>query len=175
MIKAIKTQFPGVEILRPEIHTDIRGCFTKYLSSFIVKEYDFTVKEVFFSSSNKNVIRGMHYQEKPFAQRKLVFCLSGECTDVCVDINFKKPSFGQTFSHKLAPFGDALLIEGDIAHGFIANQDNTVMGYIVDEYYEQTADCGIAWNSIKYDWGVLNPILSRRDQLHKPISSLIKI
>lgn len=172
MIKCIETTIPGVRIIRSDLHIDDRGCFIKYLSSFVIEELDFTVKEVFFSVSEKNVIRGMHYQKKPFSQRKLVFCLNGACTDVCVDINTERPSFKKIFAHNLKPFGDALLIDSDIAHGFVARTDNTILGYIVDEYFDLASDSGIAWDSIDYEWDVDAPILSKRDKHHSPISKL---
>ena len=114
----------------------------------------------------------MHYQKKPFGQRKLVFCLSGSCTDVCVDINTERSTFKNVFAHNLKPFGDALLIDSDIAHGFIATSDSTILGYIVDEYFNPASDAGIAWDSIDYKWNVEEPILSTRDCLHTPISKL---
>lgn len=163
---------PGVLILRSEVYEDDRGSFIKYLSNFVIKEFDFTAKEVFFSLSQKNVIRGMHYQKKPFDQRKLVFCLSGSCTDVCVDINTERSTFKNVFTHNLKPFGDALLIDSDIAHGFVATTDSTVLGYVVDEDFDPASDSGIAWDSINYDWNVKDPIISKRDRLHGPISIL---
>lgn len=96
-MKAIKTAIEGVVIIEPRIFTDARGYF---FESFSQKEFDEKVRPIRFvqdneSKSSYGVMRGLHFQQPPFSQSKLVRCVKGRVLDVAVDIRKGSPTYGQ--------------------------------------------------------------------------------
>jgi len=157
----------GVKILRPRIFTDLRGRFVKtfHAPTFQAAGLDFTPQEEFFSVSQRNVIRGMHFQRPPDTQARLVACLTGGILDVILDLRKNSPTFGRVWSHELNPSnGELLFIPAGFAHGFLALADNTLVTYAASAVHAPVNDTGVRWDSIGFDWPVKNPIMSDRDQ-----------
>ncbi len=167
-----KTEINGVFIIEPEVIVDERGYFMEALS-----ERDFvthTGVDVRFvqdneSCSKRGVLRGLHFQRKPYTQAKLVRVVRGRVLDVAVDIRPDSPTFGEYVAVELS--GDnhrQMFIPKGFAHGYIVLENDTVFQYKCDEYYHPESEGGIAWNdpSIGIDWGVAAEeiTLSAKDQ-----------
>lgn len=156
-----------VTLLNLKKTKDSRGVFTKIyceddLENFIEK---MKIKETYYSVSQKNVIRGMHFQLPPHAHKKIVHVIQGEVLDVVVDLRKESTSYQQCFSfHLTADQPQALYIPEGFAHGFKSLKDQTLMLYQVSSCYHADSDTGISYNSIDFDWGISNPILSERDK-----------
>lgn len=121
--------------------------------------------EQYHSYSNKNVIRGMHFQLPPHDHTKLVYCASGSVTDLILDLRKSSQTYGNFF--KIAFTSDsaqALYIPSGIAHGFAAIGEPAIMVYNVTSEYEPHHDAGIHWNSFVYNCGLELPAISERDQ-----------
>jgi dTDP-4-dehydrorhamnose 3,5-epimerase len=145
---------------------DARGSFVKTFHNTILKNagIDFTLRESYFSLSNKDVIRGMHFQLPPHHHAKIVFCPQGAILDVIVDLRKGSPTYGQHYAQELsAENHKAYYIPEGFAHGFKALTDNAITYYLVSSEYDQPSDTGIRYDSIGFDWGVAEPIISGRD------------
>lgn len=148
-------------------NADVRGSFTKIFNADQFEKLGLQTeyKEIYYSTSQKDVIRGMHFQIPPHDHEKLVHVVSGSIIDVVVDLRKESPDYGKCMEFSLsADNPQALYIPKGFAHGFRSLEDNTMMLYIVSTGYAPQSDAGIAYDSIGYDWGVENPVLSERDK-----------
>lgn len=164
----------GVTSIRPDIKTDNRGKFIKNFEwdCFRGSGFYFHVVEQFFTVSRKGVLRGMHFQTPPFGHNKMVTCVAGKVLDVMVDL--RGDGFGNVTSVVLdGKYHDSVFIPEGIAHGFLSLADDSCVMYNVDKGYAPHNDCGVRWDSINFDWPVLDNyfadtryIVSERDQNH---------
>lgn len=153
--------------------TDARGDFRKLFHAKIYDDYlpGYVPREIYLTTSNKGVVRGMHFQLPPDDHGKVVICLSGKVTDVLLDLR-QGPGYGASTSVKLIPnVTNAVLIPKGIAHGFYAHEDNSAMLYLVETEYAPANDHGVLWNSFGYNWPSEEVLLSERDTEHAPLSA----
>ena len=122
-MEVARTAIPGLHTIRLDSRVDERGQLTKVFTSsgfLSALEYDFVIREQYFSISRRGVLRGMHFQRPPADHDKLVLGLEGEAVDVVVDVRKGSPSYGRVFSVLLGPSGcHGLLIPRGCAHGFL--------------------------------------------------------
>lgn len=174
------TDFRGLFVLEPKVLGDSRGYFMETYNRKTLLEagIDLSFVQDNQSSSRKGVLRGLHFQNAPHAQIKLVRVLSGSILDVAVDIRINEPTFGKHFSIELsAENKKQLLIPKGFAHGFIVLSEQAEVFYKCDELYSPDADGGIIYNdpALGIDWK-LNPdefILSDKDKNHKRLTEAI--
>lgn len=163
----------GVYLIENFIANDERGSFIKTFNAldFSEKKMQTYFKETYYSISNKNVVRGMHFQTPPFDHEKLVTVLKGSVIDVVLDIRKESSTYGKTISFELNDqTRNSVYIPTGCAHGFYSLEDGTTMLYQVADIYNQDADAGILWNSLDFNWPIRNPILSKRDSLFPQLS-----
>lgn len=155
---------------------DPRGSFVKTFNEtlFSSKNIHFEMKESFVSFSHQRVLRGMHFQTPPFSHSKLVHCLAGKAMDVLLDLRSGK-NYGRFIAlHLNAETPECVFIPPGIAHGFLAEENHTVMLYYTDTEYSPSHDTGIRWDSFGFDWNVVfSPITSTRDQNFPPFNDFI--
>lgn len=168
-MKLIKTEIEGLLIIEPTVFADQRGYF--FESFRLDKLQEFGVQEKFVqdneSKSQKNVLRGLHFQRYPFAQGKLVKVVKGGVLDVAVDIRKDSPTYGKWFSHELNEDNKTMLwIPPGFAHGFLTLRDDTIFQYKCTNYYDKASEGSIRWNDpdVNILWNVENPIVSEKDQ-----------
>ena len=126
------------------------------------------------SRSNKNVLRGLHYQ-LPKAQGKLVGVTRGEVWDVAIDIRRSSPTFGKWFGIILNDQNHTqLYIPPGFAHGFCVLSDEADFYYQCTDFYSPQHEQGVAWNDplLNIDWPVQQPILSTKDQTYPTIDQI---
>ncbi len=170
------TKFKDAWLIIPKRYEDSRGWFSesykrKFLEHSIGLDYEFDfIQDNQSLSVLSGTIRGLHYQEEPYAQTKLVQVLHGSIYDVIVDIRPESETFGQWQGFMLSDrSGEQLLVPKGFAHGFQTLIDNTRVIYKVDNPYSSLHDRGIIWNDPDLDINWLpnnNPILSEKDKLH---------
>ena len=126
-MKVIPLKIPDVKLIEPEVFEDERGFFYE---SFNQQKFNEAIgQKISFvqdnhSKSKKGVVRGLHYQEEPFAQGKLVRVIAGEVFDVAVDVRKESPTYGQWISEILTGENKKQLwIPEGFAHGFLALSD----------------------------------------------------
>ncbi len=171
-MELIPTELPGLQIIRPRIFQDARGSFVKTYHRDVFRELglNFEPREEFFSTSAKNVLRGMHFQLPPTAHAKLVYCITGRVLDVVLDLRKDSPTFGRSYGRELSAVNrEMFFIPSGFAHGFLALEDNATMVYQTSTVHSPTHDAGVRWDSFDFDWPVKNPVLSDRDQKFPPL------
>jgi len=156
----------GAYIFTMPSSADERGTFVKTFQESRLKKagIDFVLRESYFSLSKKDVIRGMHFQLPPYQHSKIVFCQQGAILDVILDLRKDSPTYLQYFADELsAENNKAYYIPEGFAHGFKSLTDDAVTYYLVSSEYNSAHDTGIRYDTIGFDWGVENPIISTRD------------
>ena len=162
----VKTDFEGLYIIQSNCFKDLRGSFNKLYNAKEFSELglNFQIKEYYYSTSKKNVIRGMHFQLPPFSHSKMINVLTGSIIDVVLDLRKSSKTFKKFFKIKIDNPNTSLFIPKGFAHGFKSLEDNTTVQYFVSSIYKPEYDTGIKYNSFGYDWGhVENQIISERD------------
>lgn len=170
------TAIDGVKTITSRRQADLRGTFTKLVHADTFAEHglrsDF--REVYYSSSKRNVIRGMHFQTPPHDHAKLVQCLAGGVIDVVVDVRRSSATFGSVLSFDLSvDWPTAVYIPAGCAHGFMATTDDALMLYSVTSVYSPPSDGGIRWDSIGFQWPCEEPIVSERDKSFAPLKDFL--
>jgi dTDP-4-dehydrorhamnose 3,5-epimerase len=163
-----RLEIPDIILIEARHFPDERGFFaeTYKLSDFAAAGVPDLFVQDNFSYSKKGAIRGLHYQNEPMAQGKLVMVCCGEIFDVAVDIRRGSPTFGRWVGHKLtAANGIMLYIPPGFAHGFSVLSEEAVVSYKVTNEYAAKLDRGIIWNDpdIGIPWQVESPVLSPKD------------
>lgn len=169
------SEIEGLLVIEPRIFEDERGVFFETYSKRILKEAGLDVDFVQDnqSSSKKGVLRGLHFQNPPYAQGKLVRVLSGSVWDVAVDIRKDSPTYGKYYALELNDRNNLMFyLPSGFAHGFYALEDNSVFSYKCTNYYHKDSEDGILWNdpTLKINWPDNQPILSDKDKLLKHFS-----
>ena len=176
-MNVIETKIEGLLILEPRVFGDDRGWF---MESFNQKTFEQILKERNLdvpqfvqdnhSFSQKNTLRGLHFQKAPYAQGKLVRVVQGKAWDVAVDIRTESKTYGQWVGVELSGENSKQFwIPEGFAHGFVALEDNTQFLYKTTNYYNKDREGAIIWNdpTLDIDWSIddLDKILvSDKDQ-----------
>ena len=138
---------------------DNRGFFQKTLTN-----YSNQISEQYFSKSNKNVLRGVHFQIPPYDQEKIITCISGKALDFIIDLRVNSKAYLKFATINLnANDGITVFIPRGYGHGFLALENNTILLYNTTTSYSADHDSGILWNSTNYKWPIIEPIISERD------------
>ena len=164
----VALDIPEVTQLSLEKFCDSRGFFCE---TFVRRNYpdiDF-LQDNLSLSADAGTVRGLHYQEPPFAQTKLVTVLHGAAFGVAVDIRRGSPTFGRWVGVELSVETlNQILIPRGFAHGFCTLVPDTMVHYKVDSYYSPQHDRGILWDdpALAIPWPVAAPkaILSDKDR-----------
>ena len=132
MMEIIETNLKGLLVIKPKVFEDERGYFFESYNYQLFKQagLDFNFVQDNQSLSHTGVLRGLHFQNNPNAQGKLVRVISGSVFDVAVDIRKKSPTYGQWFGLELTEQNKWMMyIPEGFAHGFATLQDFTVFSY----------------------------------------------
>lgn len=165
-----QTFIKDLVVLSPSVFEDERGYFFEAYNKSKLADLGIDIEFVQDnqSFSKKGTLRGLHYQNPPFAQTKLVRVLQGEIADVAVDLRKDSPTFGQHFSIVLSSENKKqLLIPHGFAHGFSVLSETAVVLYKCDQYYNKPSEGGIRYDdpTLNIDWGMdlKDAIVSEKD------------
>jgi dTDP-4-dehydrorhamnose 3,5-epimerase/CDP-3, 6-dideoxy-D-glycero-D-glycero-4-hexulose-5-epimerase len=158
---------PGLFLVESRVFRDHRGSFVKTFHEPLFASLGIPpvqVREQFWSSSARGVLRGMHFQMPPADHEKIVTCVAGRVLDVVVDLR-RGPGYGKVWSGELsADNGRILVIPKGFAHGFLSLEEGSVMHYQCSTVHTPASDAGIRWDSFGFDWPLYGaPVLSTRD------------
>lgn len=167
-MELIKTPINQLFILKPSIFKDQRGYFFESYNQqlFTKLGLQYTFVQDNQSMSKKGVIRGLHFQNPPYAQAKLVRVIQGEILDVAVDLRKESDTFGQHYQvHLSAENQLQLLIPEGFAHGFVALKENTIVQYKCTQFYKKEAEGTLIYNDpdLNINWGIDHPITTEKD------------
>ena len=173
-MEKIATKLEGVYILEPKVFGDHRGYFMETYSEKVFRELG--IDNVFVQdnesfTAQKGTLRGLHFQNDPMSQTKIVRVLQGAVMDVAVDLRKGSPTYLQWEAVELSEENKRMFyIPRGFAHGFLTLTDNVKFVYKVDNFYAPDCDRSIRFDDpqIGVTWGIKNPILSQKD-LNAPL------
>jgi dTDP-4-dehydrorhamnose 3,5-epimerase len=166
-----ETKLKGSFIIEIEKLEDERGFFAR---SWDRKEFEIRglnpnlVQCNISFNSKKGILRGMHFQNEPFEETKLVRCTKGKIFDVIVDLRNNSPSKNDWFGIELSELNHKMLyIPEGFAHGFQTLEENSEIFYQMSQEFMEKYATGIKWDSkdFKISWPILPPILSKKDEM----------
>jgi dTDP-4-dehydrorhamnose 3,5-epimerase len=171
-MKFLETRLKGVFEIHLEPKCDDRGFFAR---SWCQREFEsaglnpkLLQCNVSFNTK-KGTLRGMHYQEAPHQETKLVRCTRGAIYDVAVDLRRDSPTFKQWAGAMLsADNRNMLYIPEGCAHGFLTLEDETEVLYQMSEFYKAELGRGVRWNDPAF--GIVWPgevwVIAERDRAY---------
>jgi dTDP-4-dehydrorhamnose 3,5-epimerase len=169
-MKITPTKIKDVLIVEPEAFVDDRGLFIELYNKEKLKnlgiDADF-VQENYSFTKKSGTLRGLHFQNDPHSQAKLVCCTKGAVLDVAIDLRKYSPTYKKWVSVELTEENrKQMFIPRGFAHGFLSLSDNTEFQYKIDNYYKKESEIIVRFDDpeIGIDWGNDNPILLERDK-----------
>ncbi len=168
-MKFIETTLKSAFTIELKPFQDERGLFMR---TFCKKEFEQIGHHKEFVQMNhsinkqKGTIRGMHFQNAPFVETKLVRCIKGAIFDVIVDIRVASPTFLQWFGVELSAENKKMIyIPAGFAHGFQTLEDDTELLYHHTEFYTPTAEAGLRFDDkkLEIDWQLPPQNISEKD------------
>ena len=172
-MKFLETKIQDLYIIEPNVYADDRGYF---LESYKKDKFDELIGKSSFvqdneSKSSKGVLRGLHFQNPPFDQAKLVRCIEGKVLDVAVDIRKGSKTYGKHVALELSGENKRqLFIPRGFAHGFLVLSQSAIFAYKVDNNYAPEHEAGINWNdpklNIKWNIDESKILVSNKDANH---------
>ena len=163
-----KTELDEVLLIKPDVYSDDRGYFFESFNE--IKYWEYKIPNTFvqdnISKSQKNTIRGLHYQIGTYAQGKLCEVIYGKVLDVAVDLRRNSPTFGKYTSAILSEENHhQLWIPIGFAHGFSVISEIAIFHYKCTQFYNKEMERSIYYadEQLKIDWRNQNPILSNKD------------
>ena len=175
-MKVTPTAIPDVLVIEPRVFGDARGFF---FESWYRRDFAAAVgRDVEFvqdnhSASERNVLRGLHYQVRQ-AQGKLVRSLAGEVYDVVVDLRRSSPTFGKWIGERLSAENHRMLwVPPGFAHGFLVLSERAEFLYKTTDYYAPEHERSLLWNdpALGIEWPLAGaPLLKPRDAAGTPLA-----
>ncbi len=177
MMNVIEAYIPDLLEIELKVFSDKRGYFYESYNKEAFKQVNIDVSFVQDnqSYSRKGVLRGLHYQNPPYAQGKLARVIQGSVLDIAVDIRWGSPTYGQYHKVILSEENKKMLwMPEGFAHGFLTLEDDTVFFYKCTNFYHKESEGSIRYNDpeIGIEWGIENPILSEKDKIAPFLKSL---
>lgn len=172
------TKIKGAYLIDFEPYVDGRGYFLRTfcknenknfeINKFVSDEISFDIVQVNRSfTKKKGTVRGLHFQEAPHAEDKIIQCLGGEIYDVVLDLRKNSDTFKKWISVKLTDKKkQALLVPKGCANGFQTMKNNCLIEYFMSEFYYPESGNGVRWNdpAFKIKWPIKKPFLSEKDK-----------
>ena len=167
-MKIVDTKIPEVKIIEPDVFGDYRGYFMESWSEPKYAALDFVpVQDNESFTAKKGTLRGLHFQQNPMSQAKIVRVVTGAVMDVAVDLRKGSSTYLQWVTAELSGENHRqFYIPRGFAHGFLTLTDNVTFCYKADNLYSKECDRSIRFDdpAIGVDWGITDPILSEKDQ-----------
>ena len=163
-------EIPEIKIIEPDVFADYRGYYMESYSARTMKKYginDVFVQDNHFYSIKKGTIRGIHFQNNPYAQSKLLRCTRGAILDVAVDLRKNSATYMKYVAVELsADNKKQIYIPKGFGHCAMSLTDEVEGQYKVDELYYPEYDRAIAFNDpdINIDWGTDKFVVSEKDK-----------
>ncbi len=177
-MKVIEAGLSGAYLVEGERIDDERGHFMR---TFDAVEFETAGMATSFAQSslsfNRTVatLRGLHFQQAPYGEAKLVRCGRGAVWDVAVDLRPDSIDFGRWVGHELSESnGRAVYLPDGVAHGFITLEPDTELRYDITASYRPEAARGVRWDDpdLAIDWPLEPSIISERDASLPPLGEL---
>jgi len=179
-VKLIETGFDGLFVIETMRIGDSRGFFSE---TYNYRDFKSLGVDIQFVQDNQSrsaygVMRGLHFQNAPYVQTKMMRVLSGAILDVAVDLRRNKSTFGKAFQLEMSAENcQQILVPKGFAHGFVVLSEWADILYKTDEYHFPDSEGGIIFNDLelKIDWKIPleEMIISDRDKKHSTLKEAI--
>lgn len=169
------TSLDGAKVVISEPSVDERGSFIPLYDRAVFRKHGLEIEwaaEALSTNRRQGTLRGLHYQEEPWAEAKLIRCTKGRVFDVAVDVRPDSPQFGQWLSKELAAEEPvALYLAPGMAHGFQTLSDDSEVLYLLSAAFVPSHATGIAWDSpaLAIPWPEPVTVISERDSGLPPL------
>lgn len=169
-MKFFKTEIDGPICIILEPRFDERGHFARIFckNEFKKEGIEFDIVQINRSlTRRKGIIRGLHFQTKPYQEDKLIQCISGKIYDIAVDMREDSKTFGKWVAQELSEDNNKMFfIPKGFAHGFQSLTDNCIVQYFVSEFYSPQSETGVRWDDPFFNitWPIKDPSLSEKDR-----------
>lgn len=171
-MRLVETPLRGAYLLEPEKLGDERGFFARVWDVHELEDHELCASWVQSSISfneKAGTLRGMHYQDAPHEEAKLVTCTAGGVFDVIVDLREDSPTLREWFSVELTACNNTTLyVPVGLAHGFLTLADESMVEYHMSEYYHPESARGLRWDDPAFGirWPHEPSVVSQRDREH---------
>lgn len=168
-MKRVESSIPGLCVIEPQVFGDHRGWF---METYSVRAFaDLGIDTVFVQdnqsfSAQQRTLRGIHFQNSPMAQAKLVRVNKGAVLDVAVDLRKGSPTYLQWVGVELSADNRRMLfIPRGFGHGFVTLTEDVEFCYKCDNLYSKEHDRGVRFDdpALGIEWGIDVPVLSQKD------------
>jgi dTDP-4-dehydrorhamnose 3,5-epimerase len=164
------TDVAGAKVIDPSPHQDDRGRFMRAWCTREFAEHGVNFLPVQANmgfSVRKGTVRGMHFQQAPALEAKLVRCTRGSMFDVALDVRPESPSYGKWYGAELsAENGRMLYVPEGCAHGYQTLEERTEMYYMTSEFYTPSAARGVRFDDPAFGirWPLSVTVVSEQDR-----------
>lgn len=138
-MQIVETAVPGALLVTPEKLSDERGSFYESMRVDLLADalgHAFEPRQINFSVSRRNTLRGIHSVADPPGQQKYVTCVRGAVQDIVVDLRVGRPAFGRYASNLLdADSGRCVYVPQGVGHGFLAMTDDACICYVLSSVH----------------------------------------
>jgi len=171
MLSVVEQRIEGVSLIEFEKFLDNRGSFMEiYRNSreSVGDKFFFEPAQINLSTSQKGVIRGLHFSLAEKVQDKLIVVCSGKILDTILDVRLGSPTFGEHIQIELSSESNkAILIKSGLAHGFSVLSESATVVYLMSSHYQPDLEHDInpLDPDLKITWNVTNPIISQKDSI----------
>jgi dTDP-4-dehydrorhamnose 3,5-epimerase len=165
-----ETMLKGVFIIEPERLEDERGFFARTWCRRVFEEHGLNSQLAQCSISfnrTRGTLRGMHYQDEPYGEAKLVRCTHGTIYDAVIDLRPGSPTFKRWIGLELTADNHRMLyIPEGFAHGFQTLEEHAEVFYQMSQFYAPDYARGVRWNDPAFDirWPAAVSVISERDR-----------
>ena len=172
-MKFYETELKGAYIIELEKFEDERGFFTRVWDKKIMQDQGLKsdlVQMSFSFSKKKGTLRGMHFQEEPFREVKIVKCIQGKIFDVIIDLRVESRTYKKWIGIELSADKQKMIyVPEGFAHGFQTLEENTHVLYQMSNWFSPEHEKGIRWDDKDFNikWPITNLIISKKDLSHK--------
>jgi dTDP-4-dehydrorhamnose 3,5-epimerase len=166
------TDIEGVVLVKPDRFPDERGYFARTWGEDVFAAHGLSTRVAqrnLSYNTEAGTLRGMHYQRPPHSEIKLVSCLVGSIFDVAIDLRPESPTFCRWVGVELrADEGTMLYIPEGCAHGYLTLTPDTLIEYLVSEFYHPEAAAGVRWDDPQFgvQWPASPQIIAERDRTY---------
>jgi len=163
-VENYSAELSDIKICSGVYFSDERGSLKKAIHGDEIATLMPNIREVLCTTSQKNVVRGLHYQEDPYQIKKFITCVKGEILDIFVDIRKDSKTYGKHGAQRLTESDSlSVLIPEGFAHGFATLSKSSIVVYLQSENFNPEFDRSINPLSLDIDWRVDDPIISKKD------------
>jgi dTDP-4-dehydrorhamnose 3,5-epimerase len=170
MLKVTKLAIEDVLVLEYKIKEDNRGVSQRYFSKREFEKAGIStefVEEILYCLTKKGTLYGIHFQNHPKAQTKLLYCTKGRGLDFAVDLRCNSKTYKKWVCIELSPENrKQIYIPSGFGHAFLSLEDNTNVVMLIDNYFDSKFGRAITYADVELNIGfnILNPILSEQDK-----------